>query len=53
MELKPTICFDYRNEQNKLLYFKLTINKESLIKIAKNIWSKIKRPKRTHPKKTF
>jgi len=53
IDLHPTFCFDYRNEMNKVLDLKFTIDKVKLIKIVDKIWSKIKRPKRTAPKKTL
>ncbi|MHA1251736.1 MAG: hypothetical protein ACTSRP_17230 [Candidatus Helarchaeota archaeon] len=49
----PTICFDYQNNDDKIIDIDLNINKEKLIKIAKKAWSKIKHPKPTHPKKIY
>lgn len=53
IELKPTICFDFMNNDESVLDIDIELNKEILKKIADKIWSNIKKPKRTHPKKTL
>ncbi|KKK59193.1 hypothetical protein LCGC14_3036850 [marine sediment metagenome] len=53
MFFSSNICFDYKEGDSNVINILISINKRLILKQAKKLWSKIKSPKRTAPKKTL
>lgn len=51
--IRPTICFDYSQNDENAFEISVLLKKDTLIKFVDKLWSKFKKPKRTAPKKTL
>lgn len=53
--LTPIICFDYKEEDDKVIKIKISMKKKIVTEAAINIWSDIKRASKVpdHPRRTF
>ena len=51
MVIRPTICFDYSQNDENAFEISVLLKKDTLLKFVDKLWSKFKKPKRTAPKK--